>query len=267
LITAITSLPGLSNGFDLTDSSHDCPDLTSEHWPRGTAEFDHMASIVGGARIIRGIEQASILPAASIDVKMLDYGCGDGDLIAALNRAGRKAVGYDKASPKMADCYNNWAQVVDLAPFKLVILYDVLDHTDLPSFIEIFEHVKTVIHSDGKIFIRVHPFSSVNGSHDFSPINLAFAHMCLTPSEAIKFGLKPWDSIKVVLPLEFYERVFGLLGFTVVSKKIHHSQTIPFVSSHLMARIKRLHYSDSISEEHIEKSLSINYMDFLLASS
>jgi len=267
LITAITSLPGLSNGFDLTDSSHDCPDLTSEHWPRGTAEFDHMASIVGGARIIRGIEQASILPAASLDVKMLDYGCGDGDLIAALNRAGRKAVGYDKASPKMADCYNNWAQVVDLAPFKLVILFDVLDHTDLPSFIKIFEHVKTVIHSDGKLFIRVHPFSSVNGSHDFSPINLAFAHMCLTPSEAIKFGLKPWDSIKVVLPLEFYERVFGLLGFTVVSKKIHHSQTIPFVSSHLMARIKRLHYSDSMSEEHIEKSLSINYMDFLLASS
>jgi len=267
LITAITSLPGLSCGFDLTDSSHDCPDILSEHWPRGSTEFDHMASIVGGARIIRGIEQASILPAASLDVKMLDYGCGEGDLIAALNRAGRKAVGYDKASPKMAGCYDNWAKVVDLAPFKLVILYDVLDHTDLPSFIGIFEHVRTVIHSDGKIFIRVHPFSSVNGSHDFSPINLAFAHMCLTPSETIKLGLKSWDSIKVVLPLEFYERVFGLLGFTVISKKIHHSQTIPFVSSHLMTRIKRLHYSVSMSEEQIEKSLSINYIDFLLASS
>lgn len=267
MITAIKSLPGLSCGFDLTDSSYDCPNISSEHWPKGSTEFDHMASVVGGAKIIRGIEQASILPAASLDVKMLDYGCGDGDLITALNRAGRKAVGYDKEIPKMADCYNSWAKVVDLAPFKLVVLYDVLDHTDLPSFIEIFEHVKTVIHSDGKIFIRVHPFSAANGSHDFSPMNLAFAHMCFTPSEAIKFGLKSWDNIKVVLPLEFYERVFSLLGFFVVSKKIHHSQTIPFVTSHLMARIKRLHYSESMSEEHIEKSISINYIDFLLAPS
>ena len=98
-------------------------------------------------------------------------------------------------------------------------------------------------------------------------MNLAFSHMCFTPSEAIKFGLKSWDNIKVVLPLEFYERVFSLLGFSVVSKKIHHSQTIPFVTSHLMTRIKRLHYSESMSEEHIEKSISINYIDFLLAPS
>jgi len=265
LIAAIKSLPGLSGGFDITDSNHDCPDIYSELWPRGSSEFDQMASVVSGAKIIRGIEQVSMLPAAALDVKMLDYGCGDGDLIAALNSTGRKAVGYDKAKTKTANCYDDWAKIVDLAPFKLAILYDVLDHTDLSGFIEILEEIKTVIHSDGRIFIRTHPFSAVNGTHDFSPINLAFAHLSLTPSESMKLGIKPWDNIKVVLPLEFYERVFGLLGFSVISRKIHHSQVNPFVSANLMTRIKRLHYSESMSVEHIEKSLSINYIDFLLA--
>jgi hypothetical protein len=69
------------------------------------------------------------------------------------------------------------------------------------------------------------------------------------------------------LPLEFYERVFGLLAFNVVSKKVHHSQVNPYVTSFLMARIKRLHYSETMPDEHIEKSLSVNYIDFLLAPS
>jgi hypothetical protein len=267
IIAAIKSLPGLSGGYDITDSNHDCPDLSSELWPRGTTEFDHMATVISGAKIIRGIEQASILPAAALDVKMLDYGCGDGELIAALNSTGRKAVGYDKTSTTTANCYVDWSKIIDLAPYKLAILYDVIDHTDLAGVIEIIEQIKTVIHSNGRIFVRVHPFSSVNGTHDFSPVNLAFAHMCLTPSESLKIGLKPWDHLRVVLPLEFYERVFGLLGLAVVSKKVHHSQVNPFVVSHLMNRIKRLHYSETMSAEHIEKSISINYIDFLLAPS
>ena len=267
LIEAIKSLPGLSGGYDLTDTQSDCPDLSSELWPRGSTEFDHMATVIGGAKIIRGIEQISMLPAAALDVKMLDFGCGGGDLIAALNSTGRKAVGYDKTVTSITNCYNDWAKIVELAPFKLVILYDVIDHTELQDFIDIIEQAKTVIHTDGRIFIRVHPYSSINGSHDFSPINLAFAHLCLTPSEKIRFGLKTWNNIRVVLPLEFYERVFSLLGLVVVSKKVHHSQINPFVSSNLMARIKRLHYSETMPAEHIEKSLSVNYIDFLLAPS
>ena len=267
LIEAIKSLPGLSAGYDTTDTNTDCPDLASDLWPRASTEFDHMASVIGGAKIIRGIEQISMLPAAALDVKMLDFGCGNGDLIAALNSTGRKAVGYDKTTQSTNNCFSDWAKIIDLAPFKLAILYDVLDHTDLQDFIEILEQIKTVIHSDGKIFIRVHPFSSINGSHDFSPINLAFAHLCLTPSEMTRFGLKTWQNIKVVLPLEFYERVFGLLGYAVVSKKVHHSQVNPFVVSNLMPRIRRLHYSETMSTELIEKSLSINYIDFLLAPS
>lgn len=223
-----------------------------------------MSSVLYGAKLIRAIEQSMILPLKGRDAKILDYGCGDGLTVNTLRHMGKSAIGYDVKNTEEEFCYDDFDIVIEQAPFHLISVYDVIDHINIDGINQMFNRLRKVIHGNGKIFIRVHPFCSIDGTHSFSPVNLAYMHLCLTPEEMKTQGIKDWTGLKVVRPLDFYDTLISRGGFKTISKKTHNVPAAKYLDARMRKRIKSLHYDENITDDELDKLLSINLIDYLL---
>lgn len=239
--------------------------LRTEGWQPAATEFTHMSSVLYGAKLIRAIEQSMILPLKGRDAKILDYGCGDGLTVNTLRHMGKSAIGYDIRKPNDTEfCYEDFDIIIEQAPYHLISVYDVVDHMNLDEVSQMFLRLKKVLHGSGKIFMRVHPYCSIDGTHSFSPVNLAYMHLCLTPEEMKSQGIKDWAGLKVVSPLDFYDTLISRSGFKTISKKTHNVPAAKFLDARMRKRIKSLHYDGNITDDELDKLLSINLIDYLL---
>jgi 2-polyprenyl-3-methyl-5-hydroxy-6-metoxy-1,4-benzoquinol methylase len=83
-------------------------------------------------RIERAINY--VIPRLGIG-KVLDYGCGTGVFVNALNRIKpNSAFGYEpylEERFKSGDCiYSNYEDIVKFAPYKTITLFEVIEHLD-----------------------------------------------------------------------------------------------------------------------------------------
>lgn len=67
-----------------------------------------------------------VLSATEIEDTVLDYGCGKGELVRALNEHGRRATGYDPAVPEFRE--------YDVKVYDFVACTDVLEHVE-PKYV------------------------------------------------------------------------------------------------------------------------------------
>ena len=165
------------------------------------------------------------------DKKVLDFGCGDGHLVAVGSEfAAKIIVGYDINSNKCWDGFKlsesqklttSWDEVVANAPYDFVVAFDVLDHLENDSIVDCLNKIKSVMHAQSKAYVRFHPYTSRHATHLYQNINKAFLHLFMSEDE-IKQNFPeatPMKSIKITKPLATYEKYIQESGLKVVNRR------------------------------------------------
>jgi 2-polyprenyl-3-methyl-5-hydroxy-6-metoxy-1,4-benzoquinol methylase len=157
--------------------------------------------------------------------KILDFGCGEGHLTKALAEMGANSFGFD--IEKKGDLTwekeegglitTDWNRIKEEKDFDVVVLYDVLDHSENP--IDVLNKIKEVSSYSTYIFCRCHPWTSPHAGHYYQELNKAYIQLIFTEDEIIKLGLKPNFSQKTYLPLNHNEKWFKETDL----KSIYHS--------------------------------------------
>lgn len=120
--------------------------------------------------------------------KFLDFGCGEGNIVRELKSRGRSNIyGYD-IDPDFAtdDVFTNFEIVKSKGPYDVILLYDVLDHTENP--VKLLKQVREVSHDKTIVYMTCHPWGSRHGEHQYKDANKAFSHVFLCSSGRYKFN-------------------------------------------------------------------------------
>lgn len=200
----------------------------------------------------------------------LDFGTGEGHLPYAAHKAKAKvSVGYDMQTNfalNSADTLyytNMWHEVVKNGPYDVITLFDVIDHLEYETPVNVFLNLKTVLKKSGKIYVRYHPFVSKHGSHMYKKLNKAFPHLVFTDTELqlIMPDFVPMSNISVLHPIKTYEEYAINSGLKVAQEKITRSKIDDFFKNELISkRICELTGSQVLPESQME----IEFVDHVL---
>lgn len=197
--------------------------LLSSAWPEAVPQF-----LICGDNDEDKFERAQgILDYIDQDLenkKILDFGCGEGHLVAKAAEACSIAVGYDLKSTDnhlWNGEYNlttDFNEVMSYGDYDVIVLYDVLDHSEDP--VKILKLIKSVCNIKTKIFVRCHSFMSRHGGHLYKTLNKAYLHLFFTNQELSLMGLKADIVQKYYFPIDTHKKWFKESGLTVKSEDI-----------------------------------------------
>ena len=205
--------------------------------------------------------------------RFLDFGCGEGHIVmAAEDNKAAFSLGYDikdtfspslKAkSPSLFT--TKWDDVVKNAPYDIILLYDVFDHIEEETEVEVFKKIKDVLSNNGKIYSRMHPWTSRHGGHLYHEINKAFVHIALTDNELEDYLGKRID-VKVnkhFYPMKKYRDTINITELKIITENP--------VTQELDQIIKDSLIIDKIRKDYgfLEKpnfQMTLNFVDYILA--
>ena len=241
--------------------------LSSEDWPEAVPkdciavtdeELDQRANGILDIFIIEDLT----------GIRFLDVGCGEGHVVnAASKREVSKAVGFDiKKEWKFEDsdvaCYsNNLTRIKKNAPYDIIMAYDVIDHVEEITPLEMLHEMKNLLSPNGKIYLRAHPWCSRHGGHLYKKVNKAYLHLIFDELEISRtFGLEMNEGpiLKITHPQETYRDWFENAGLSIKDESI--------VSKDIEDIFKKEH----VLRESLENSgisldnLCIEYVDYIL---
>lgn len=146
------------------------------------------------------------------DLKFLDFGCGNGYIVSeSLKQEPKFAIGYDiKEDPTWkkfnANFTTNLDEVRAQAPYDVILIYDVLDHILEPNNpADALKIARDLLHPNGKIYLRCHPFCSRTGTHLYYDKNKAFLHLVFSEIELLRMGFNSIPVRKVIHPMMVYQ--------------------------------------------------------------
>lgn len=145
-------------------------------------------------------------------LNFLDFGCGEGYVAEQMAQKGvKKSTGYDIElqkgwkdfqHAKFTHVYNE----LDRRSFDIIMLYDVLDHTEDPE--GVMNQVRNLIKPGGAVYVRCHPWTSKHAMHlhTLTPeLNRAYLHMFLSYEELFELAQQaPMFTRREKNPLEAY---------------------------------------------------------------
>lgn len=210
------------------------------------------------------------------DMNFLDFGCGEGHVVAAAAKAGATAaVGYDLFDQgwdrydqndnfKFYEASGSIAQLHQHAPYDVILLFDVLDHMDVSDMApdELLKTLSGVLKPSGKIYIHCHPWCSRHGTHLYlTGFNKAFAHLVVDDVELVRMGghaNKP--TMKLLDPVGSYREWFEKANLRIVSEDIHEEKVDEFFYQNQMVWNKLYgHWGEDPTE-----FLKISSVDYVL---
>jgi 2-polyprenyl-3-methyl-5-hydroxy-6-metoxy-1,4-benzoquinol methylase len=198
----------------------------------------------------------SIVISEPITGKFLDFGCGEGHVAAEVGKRGFSVgydvekQGWDKLKQTNAILTTSWDDVVKNGPYDCVLLYDVLDHMkDEQQPPKELGKIREVLSDKGKIFARMHPWCSRHGTHLYLSINKAYLHMCLSEESLDKLGYKYLHTLKIIHPLNTYNKWFEEAGLNVISSSIVPETVEPFFKQGPIAELIKRHWRSSYQED------------------
>lgn len=200
--------------------------------------------------------------------KFLDFGCGQGQTLpAALAREAAFAFGYDidasqyKFSPEWFS--HNFEDVRKHAPYDIILLHDVLDHSILLNPAEILKQARSVLSSHGRIYVRNHPWCSRHGGHLYLQKNKAFLHLILDDVELTRCaGIQGEHNVKVLDPINTYRNWIEEAGLSVKTELTIKSEVEEFFlePSVIRDKLNQLwHDSDCIANY-----MEIDFVEYVL---
>lgn len=204
--------------------------------------------------------------------KFLDYGCGDGHTTAyAAKKGASLTVGYDPQSfdwskfkePNLI--YTTDPNVVTSnKPYDIVLLFEVIDHMKGEEPVAMLSKIANLLDTNGKVYVRTHPFTSRHGTHLYHSLNKAYAHLIFTPQELDQIVKeRPYEekNIGVIYPINTYTTYFDRAGLKIISKREIKEPVEPFFKIPKIAeRIMQTTQTTSFPEFQ----MSIQFIDFIL---
>lgn len=212
--------------------------------------------------------------------KILDVGCGEGHIafIASNLFTENLVVGYDIENdnwehfekPENLMLTKLWSEVDNNAPYEVIIINDVIDHTK--EFEKTLEKIIKVKDKEfGKIYIRCHPWTSRHGCHTHHDMNKAFLHLVFSEDELYAMGVQPVPTYPLLDPLESYRKMFKSFGLSIIKENVIRKDVELFFihNPHILRRIKdkfkNSNNPDYASGEHFPRNIiEIEYIDFTL---
>jgi hypothetical protein len=186
--------------------------------------------------------------------RFLDYGCGDGAVVAeAVNRQAH-AVGYD-LFPSVG--WRNCDTKMPKGVFDYILVHDVFDHAIGTHHVDMMKQITSVSNADTLLKVRIHPWTSRHGTHCYRYLNKAFIHLLLTPTELRSIGTasQAIPTIPIMNPHEHYDGVFRSSGWKVEKVEAVYDEVDPFLLDHPKIR-KRFPVSPEI--------MRISFIDYQL---
>lgn len=233
------------------------PYLLVDRWPQAVDPVLIADPNSEEDKISRAHGILSIVISEPITGKFLDFGCGEGHVVAEVGRRSL-AVGYDvenqnwsrfKPSPN-AIFTTSWEDVVKNGPYDYVLAYDVFDHMkDENEPLQELVKIRSVMSDKGKMFVRMHPWCSRHGTHLYLSINRAYLHMCLSEDTLKNMGYKFLHTLKIIHPLNTYSKWFGDAGFKITSSNIIPEPVESFFKQAPISGLIKRHWKGSHIEE------------------
>jgi len=198
--------------------------------------------------------------------KFLDFGCGEGHTVSIAQEIfGAKAFGYDI---KSFDCWATMKKTVVLsdelkpiyenAPYDVILLYDVLDHSENPE--EILKICKALKSENGKIYLRLHPWTARSGTHLYKSLNKAYLQLVFNSDELATLGVIQ-DKTKKINNMQEYKDWIINAGLTIQSEN-YIRQDIELFFTHNPAILRRI--KSNFNYEFPRKWLEIQFIDLIL---
>lgn len=254
--------------------------LNSEDWPEAVPPYmicDESSELDKQKRA-EGIISL-VIDTDLKDKVVLDFGTGEGHIVEHLSimpEAPSKAVGYDIHRPDTVlwNNQNNFVlttdfnAVVENGPYDVVILYDVLDHAEVDSPVDILKKIKSVMSPGAKLYIRNHPWCSRHGGHLYQKINKAFVHLIFSSEELIEMGYE--ESIpnqKVIHPRNMYKDWIDESGFNFKPPFISQTNVEDFFKKNILKqRLSKAwaKSTDAAARQWPGYQMSQNFLDFIL---
>lgn len=189
--------------------------LESEDWPQAVFQVQIADENSEKDKDERAEGISDILLPPLDGKKFLDFGCGEGHVANHASKSADFSVGYDIVkSPRSRF---DWEGEGDKAlfttdiekarakgPFDVILLYDVLDHARESAPQDILALAKSMLADNGKIYVRMHPWTSRHGGHAYRKINKAFVHLVFTEEELGYLGLELEHNLKIKAPVATY---------------------------------------------------------------
>jgi 2-polyprenyl-3-methyl-5-hydroxy-6-metoxy-1,4-benzoquinol methylase len=193
--------------------------LNSSDWPEAVLDFQIVDENSEEEKMDRAEGVVDILISDVLEnKKFLDFGCGEGHMTKySSTQKTAYSVGYDIVKTEKSKL--NWEveeencllttdfeKVKEKGPYDIVLIYDVLDHTENP--VNVLEKAKSVLSDTGNIYLRCHPWCGRHGSHLYRQINKAFVHLVFSEEELKEMGyvLEEYTS-KVITPINSYKTI------------------------------------------------------------
>jgi len=202
------------------------------------------------------------------DKRFLDFGCGKGHTIpAAKIREAKSVLGYDIIDEYQFDKNDfttNFEIVKRKAPYDIILLHDVLDHSENLSPTEILLQASSILAGGGRIYLRTHPWSSRHGGHTYLDKNLSFLHLIFDEVEMLRcFGIESQHNVKVTKPEETYNFWIEEANLSIKNKIIVRSDVEDFFKHPSIVNEK---LKNIWGENDFYKYLEIDFIEYVLES-
>lgn len=198
-----------------------------------------------------GILQTINLPLSG--KKFLDFGCGEGHTIQMAKEVfGAKAFGYDQKGQYDLEI------VRQNAPYDVIMLFDVLDHADDPE--NVLRTCRDLKATDGKIFVRFHPWFSRHGTHIYKQLNKAYLQLVFNEHELATLGVIQED-VQKIKNADTYKEWIDAAGLTILSET-PTKQNLELFFTHNPAILRRI--KSNFDNEFPRNMLEIQFIDMIL---
>ena len=193
--------------------------------------------------------------------KFLDFGCGEGHVAQkAVELGAESAIGYDTkqlGGLTWDSQTGNCLLTTDIekakagGPYDLILLYDVLDHSDDP--VNILATARDMLAPQGRIYVRCHPISSRHATHLYKKINKAYIHLVFTDDELKQLGYENDIKQRTYFPQVDNNRWFGQAKLKAISHDCVRSDIDPFFKQNEMvkSRIMRPPYNRGFPDHQL----------------
>lgn len=244
--------------------------LNSDKWPVAVEPAlicnDEEMKLERGRGIIDLIIQTELK-----DKRFLDYGCGEGHVVKVSHEYNPAyAVGYDiKEYPSWVSSGNtlfttSFDEVAQRAPYDIILLFDVLDHSITESPVDLLKRVKSLLAPDGTIHMRCHPFTSRHATHAYNDINRGYMHLIFTPEEIqqlIPTSEHMVQNIGVTRPILTYQGFIESAGLKIVNRyDVVEPVSAYFKNVPFAGRI----IQQSKFSQFPEFQMSVQFLDYIL---
>jgi hypothetical protein len=143
-------------------------------------------------------------------------------------------------------------------PYDVYLMYDVLDHVTDRHPSEVLNSVAAQLADGGRIYVRLHPWTSRHGTHLYNQLNKAFLSVYLTPKELADMGLHERPTRRGFIgPVDEYRAwVYGS-GLATKRERVYRSPVEP-----VFEQLRQRGELDTQLYQHMD----VDFVDFVLGN-